>query len=197
MSMRQIDATGKACPIPVIEAKKALSEAVTSGVMIIVDNIIAVQNLEKMAGGFGYGFSYKEEAGTFKAIIQKDAGTEVPLYDPPPPGRKLVVVLTSDALGDGSGELGRILMKAFIYSLTELDAVPSAVIFMNRGAYLTAEGSNATDDLKILEGKGTEVLTCGTCSDYYGFSGSPAVGSTIDMFGITERMALADAIINF
>lgn len=194
--MKSIDATGKACPIPVIEAKKALAKPDSTGVIIKVDNIIAVQNLEKMAKGNGYEFSFKGEAGIFIAAIQKDPAQADTILNPPPPGGNLVVAIANDTLGNGELELGKILMKAFIYSLTELDNAPAAVIFMNRGAYLTAAGSNVVDDLKTLEGKGTEVLTCGTCTNYYGLSGGPAAGSIIDMFGITERMAAADSVIN-
>ena len=52
----RLDERGKQCPLPVIEAKKAL-EASAPGekVEVVVDNEIAVQNLEKMAGQMGYG----------------------------------------------------------------------------------------------------------------------------------------------
>jgi len=56
--MKTIDVLGKSCPIPVIEAKKVLAEQETDGVIVKVDNITAVQNLERMAGGYGYTFSY-------------------------------------------------------------------------------------------------------------------------------------------
>ena len=47
----RLDERGKQCPLPVIEAKKAL-EASAPGekVEVVVDNEIAVQNLSKMAG---------------------------------------------------------------------------------------------------------------------------------------------------
>ncbi len=48
--VKQIDARGKACPLPVIEAKRALEEAPGgSRIEVLVDNEIAVQNLCKMA----------------------------------------------------------------------------------------------------------------------------------------------------
>ena len=46
----KIDARGKQCPLPVIEAKNALKDAPEGEIMeILVDNEIAVQNLLKMA----------------------------------------------------------------------------------------------------------------------------------------------------
>ena len=49
--MIQLDERGKQCPLPVIEAKKALENCPAGeSVRVIVDNEIAVQNLLKMAG---------------------------------------------------------------------------------------------------------------------------------------------------
>ena len=198
MSVKQIDATGKACPIPVIEAKKALAGDDATGASVRVDNIIAVQNLEKMASGYGYGFSYSEgEGGIFTAMISKGPGAA---GQPAPferaPGKKPVVLISSDTLGNGEQELGKILMKGFIYSLTELAETPSAVIFINRGAFLTAAGANTVPDITVLAEKGAEVLTCGTCSKYYGLAESLACGQITDMFGIVERLAAAGSVIS-
>jgi len=192
-----IDAVGKPCPIPVIEAKKALSAPGTGGIMVKVDNLIAVQNLEKMATGLGYRFAYAEGgAGLFEVSIQKgDAHDIAPVAKPARVGG-LVVLIGGDELGRGAEELGRTLMKGFIYSLKELEETPSAVIFINRGAYLTAEGSNAIADIKALAESGTEVLTCGTCANYYGLTDNIVVGSVTNMFGIVEKLAAAETVIS-
>ena len=196
--MKIIDAAGKPCPIPVVEAKKTLSVPGTAAVLVRVDNLTAVQNLEKMASGLGYKFAYSEgDNGLFEALIEKD-GAVPATEDVPEPasGGNLVVLIGSDELGRGAPELGRTLIKGFIYSLSELEEAPSAVIFINRGAYLTAAGSNATDDLCALAKKGTNVLTCGTCVDYYGLGKNPAAGSITDMLGIVEKLAGAERIIS-
>ena len=52
--MVKVDARGDACPLPVVKAKKALSELNGTGeVEVLVDNEIAVQNLMKLGGYFG------------------------------------------------------------------------------------------------------------------------------------------------
>nr|WP_239644536.1 sulfurtransferase TusA family protein [Enterococcus crotali] len=53
--MKKISALGKPCPIPVIEAKKAIRELTEVGgtVEIIVDNEVSVNNVQKMAVGLG------------------------------------------------------------------------------------------------------------------------------------------------
>ena len=99
-------------------------------------------------------------------------------------------------MGEGAEELGKILIKGFIYSLTELSTPPKFLIFLNSGAYLTSDGANTIEDLEKLEKMGTEILTCGTCINYYGLKDKPAVGTITNMYGITERMASAGNVIN-
>lgn len=203
--MRTIDVLGKPCPIPVIEAKKSLAEPGEDGVLVKVDNIVAVQNLEKMANGYGYGFSYMENSKeSFHVMITKDG--KKPHEVKPEMAKSgstiktglkgLTVVVSRDTMGEGAEELGKILIKGFLYSLTEIPAPPKHVIFLNSGARLTSEGSNTIEDLEKLEQKGVEILTCGTCVNYYGIQDKLAVGSITDMYGITERMASAENIIN-
>ena len=204
--METIDVLGKPCPIPVIEAKKALSGQDVDSVLVKVDNIVAVQNLEKMAKGYGYGFSYSEKAlDSFEIVIRKDGKdpSEMQRSDSAPESRQNVpaanglgVVVSKDTMGDGAEELGKILIKGFLYSLTELPAPPEFVIFLNSGAHLTSEGANTIEDIKNLEQQGVEVLTCGTCVNYYGLQGKLAAGAITDMYGITERMASVGNVIN-
>jgi len=98
-------------------------------------------------------------------------------------------------MGGGAEELGKILIKGFLYALSELPEAPGSVIFFNSGARLTSGGANTVEDLKKLEAKGTEILTCGTCVDYYGLP-APAVGGTADMYAIAGKMANAAKVVN-
>ena len=43
--------------------------------------------------------------------------------------------------------------------------------------------------------KGVEILTCGTCLDYYGMKDKLAVGAVTNMYAIVESMATAGKII--
>ena len=63
------------------------------------------------------------------------------------------------------------------------------------GARLTIEGSDYLADLKSLEAQGVEIMTCGTCLDYYGLKEKLAVGSVTNMYSIVETMAKAGKII--
>lgn len=196
--MKIIDALGKPCPIPVIETKKALAEQDVSSVLVKVDNIVAVQNLEKMATGNGYGFSYKEEGrDLFDIFISKDGkATPDTIARIGSNLGGIGVVISRDTMGKGAEELGKILIKGFIYSLTELPAKPEFVVFLNSGVRLTSEGSNTINDLKKLAQKGTQIFSCGTCVNYYGLQDKLAVGEITDMYNITEKMSAALKVVN-
>ena len=204
--METLDMRGKPCPIPVVNAKNALAEQGTQGVALIVDNFVAVQNLEKMAKGSGLGFSYVEDSESqYTVTIVKDASQlpgEIEAKAEAPVtatggrgGRGPVVLVTSDSMGRGSEELGRLLIKGFIFSLTQLDQLPEAVIFLNGGARLTTEGAATVNDLKTLLGQGVEIYTCGTCANYYKLTDALAVGSITDMMNITNKLAKASSVI--
>ena len=204
--MKKIDVSGKPCPVPVIETRKALAEKDNDGVSVKVDNITAVQNLEKMANSYGYAFSYIENSkDSYEVMINKDgksspepgtAGGESGIFQGGAQSNGTAVVLSRNTMGEGAEELGKILIKGFIYSLTELSTPPKYLIFLNSGAYLTSDGANTIEDLEKLEKMGTEILTCGTCINYYGLKSEPAVGAVTNMYGITERMASAGKVIN-
>ena len=206
--MKTIDVLGKPCPIPVIEAKKALAQHDVDSVLVNVDNITAAANLEKMAKGYGYGYSMTEKAkDIFEIMISKNGKSppeqqskaDEPKDQAPQNGSMqagMVVVIGRDTMGEGAEELGKILIKGFIYSLTALSEPPASVLFLNSGARLTSEGANTVEDIKRLEQQGTEILTCGTCVNYYGLQDSLAVGAITDMYGITEKMASAGTVIN-
>ena len=98
-------------------------------------------------------------------------------------------------MGDGSEELGRILIKGFVYALTQLEELPEAVICYNGGAKLSCDGSLALEDLKTLEAEGVEILTCGTCLDYYKLKETLAVGGVTNMYVIAEKLSAAGKVI--
>jgi selenium metabolism protein YedF len=195
---------GQPCPIPVINAKKALAEPGADGVTVLVDNAVAVQNLEKMAAGSGYGFSWKEEgAGRYIVTIVRgkpeggataEETAQAPAAAPVTGG--LVVLIGADHLGEGSDELGKMLIKGFIFSFTQLAQPPEAMIFLNGGARLTTSGASTVPDLTALRGMGVSILTCGTCANYYGITDSLAVGAITDMMDIVNRISRAGRLIS-
>mgnify|MGYP000677608044 FL=1 len=207
MKKIKVDAMGDQCPIPVIKTKKALKEITeTTLVEVHVDNEIAVQNLSKMAKqkNLEYKCEKLEEQHYIIKINAEAEGVSIQQKAPAEndkeicyPDRKsnTVVVLSSNQMGNGSEELGQILMKGFIFALTELDELPSTVLLYNSGVKLSTEGSNSIEDLKTLQAQGVEILSCGTCLNYYNLTEKLQVGDVTNMYFILEKMAQADKII--
>lgn len=191
--MITVNAMGENCPIPVIKTKKAIQAlAGPETIEVLVDNEIAVQNVTKMAESEGGEVSSEQISGGEYKITVKMEGA---------PGEEkqeagsMVIAVSSDRMGAGNDELGKVLIKGFIYAVTQLDVLPKAMLFYNGGATLTAEGSDSLEDLKLLESQGVEIMTCGTCLDYYGLKEKLAVGTVTNMYSIVETMAGASKVI--
>ena len=202
--MIQVNAMGDTCPIPVVKTKNAIKEMGGSGtVEVLVDNEIAVQNLTKMANQKGYQISSKKlEEHKYQALITVGEGAaeeveadEATYCVPDGRAKKTVVVIDSNLMGRGNDELGKVLMKGFIYAITQQDVLPGKMVFYNGGATLTCEGSDSLEDLQSLEAQGVEIVTCGTCLNYYEMSDKLKVGSVTNMYDICETMVTADLIV--
>ena len=142
--MIKVNAMGDACPIPVVKTKNAICELQGGGtVETLVDNEIAVQNLTKMANQKGYGVhSEKISDNEFKVTMTVNAEAAQAAADsaiatveeencPVTPARKknIVVVISSNQMGSGQEELGKSLLKGFIYALSQQDTLPSTILF--------------------------------------------------------------------
>ena len=46
-----------------------------------------------------------------------------------------------------------------------------------------------------MEAQGVEILTCGTCLNFYGLSEKLAVGSVTNMYSIVEKLSGASSVI--
>ena len=204
---KTVDARGMDCPLPVVNAKKAAEEMHTGDVLtVLVDNEIAVQNLQKFANHKGYhvtGEMLAENEYAVKMQIvsgemqhAQEAEEEEEISCTPDTKKKgMVVVLSANVMGTGEEKLGKALMKAFVFALTRQDVLPETIVCYNTGAYLTCEGADTLEDLKSLEAEGVNIITCGTCLDFYGIKDTLAVGSVTNMYEIVETMENAGKLI--
>ena len=198
-----IDCKGMACPLPVVNAKKAAEELGSGDVLtVLVDNEIAVQNLTRFAEHKGFGVSAEKKGEKEYAVIMRISGAvaetvqEEEVTCAMDTRRKgMLVVLSANVMGSGDSKLGTSLMKAFVFALTKQDQLPDTILCYNTGAYLTCEGADTLEDLKLLESEGVTILTCGTCLDFYGLKEKLAVGSVTNMYDIVMRMENAAQII--
>ncbi len=201
---KRVDAMGMTCPKPVILAKKEMDKSQAGDVVFVqVDNEVATENLRKLANSqeADYEMTKLGDKHYEVKITVKKAGTSQEEKEPEyiscvPQGQKnTVVVISSDKMGEGDPELGQILIKGFIYSLTQLEKLPDTVLFYNKGAFLTCEDSPVLEDLRTLEKEGTKICTCGTCLDFYKMKEKLAVGNIVNMYVIVETQSKADLII--
>lgn len=190
--MKEIDARGLVCPQPVILAKKALEDIAEGEIVAIVDNITARENVSRLAANLNYEYEVLEEKGCHYIKIRKVAVSEKSEEKED----SIVIVITSDKLGQGAEELGKVLMKSYTYALMETKPLPKAVVFLNSGVKLTAEGSEVLESIKKLEGAGVEIISCGTCLDYYQLKEKLQVGIAGNMYSIIEKMNTSGKVIN-
>jgi selenium metabolism protein YedF len=101
---------------------------------------------------------------------------------------ELLLVIDSSGLGDGEPDLGEKLMKAFLNTLLESGDLPAKIICMNSGVFLATEGSPVLDTMRRYQEQGTEILSCGTCLDYYGRSDKLEVGRPTNMRDTVEAL---------
>lgn len=212
MSKVVVNAVGDQCPIPVIKTMKVLKELKEPGVVEVqVDNEVAVKNLTRLAGSKGISASSekKEEKlytvtltvteavlGTLTFPGEGDAEEEEQMISCTPAAQgNTVVAIGSDCMGNGDDELGRTLMKGFLYAISQLETLPKTILFYNGGVKLAVRGAVSVEDLKSMEAQGVEILACGTCLNYYGLTEELAVGSVTNMYTIVEKLSEAGKVI--
>lgn len=274
-----LDMRGKACPEPVIEAKKAMDADGTTYVKVLVDNDVSRDNVVKLGEYRGYENHVLEQEGNYIVVLipptvvteelatasaldiqtSNDlddldledifenefaaplgkvitnttiAGGDAPFYmtngtgslersiaayekmkaekaamgapitqemespevkmpTPVMPAQGVedkVLLLTKDYLGEGSEELGRNLMKSFLYVLTEADVKPKAIYCINSAVNMLVEGSEHIENFKALESAGVTIGGCGICLDFYEVKDKVQVGTVTNLYAITESM---------
>ena len=203
--MIKIDAMGKACPKPLIETKNAIKALTSPDIIeVMVDNSMAVENIKGFANDNGFEFNSEKIADKqFKITINvKELKNDVVANENASccscqgtGAKNIVVAIGSDKMGDGDEKLGKNLMKAFIFSLTQAVDKPKTVLFFNSGANLTCEGSLSLEDLNNLQELDVNILTCGTCLDYYGLKDKLRVGKVTNMYDIVSTMENASLVI--
>ncbi len=194
MKDKIIDCTGLNCPIPVINTKKALSYIQEGTIEVIVDNEIAKANIEKLANNQNMKYDVINSEGKFIIKITKELSEEQrkSIKD----NEKFTIVIGSDVMGQGSEELGRILIKGYIFALSESEVKPTDIVMLNGGVQLAVEGSNVIESLKKLENQGTKIQVCGTCLEYFKVKNKLKIGEISNMYNIVETMNSSDKIIN-
>lgn len=197
--MYRIDAKGKACPLPVVLAKKAL-DAGERDVMVLVDNAVAVENLRRLAAANGCAVRAEEQEGGFAVFLTGGDAAACACTAcetvPAPANESLALFVGREGIGSGNAALGRNLMRMFFLTLAEGDTVPASILFMNGGVQLPVEDEQIIESLAALAARGAEILVCGTCLNAYGMTERLRIGTISNMYEIQGRLLRAGRVIS-
>ena len=194
--MVELDGFGKPCPMPLVMCKKEIDAGNTS-IAIRVDNDTAVKNITRLAKKKGLGFTVADIEGGFLIQMGGELSSEESQAPAAAPAACSIqggacgysVFIGKDHVGDGDPELGCNLMKMAIFTLNQAEVPPMNLLFMNEGVkLLCGDEAQIIDSVKEMMDKGTDVLVCGTCLNFYGVAEQLKVGEVSNMYDILERM---------
>jgi len=192
--LRTLDARGQACPQPVILTRKALADGV--GLLeVLVDDASSRENVARFASYAHCVVERIEEEGPVSRILIRPmaVGPDQPgrVFARPEPAapafpaaKAETVLIAAAGIGGGDEHLAALLMRAFLYTLTEGETLPVRIILMNGGVRLAVEGSESLINLRRLAERGVEILACGTCLEFYQLKDALAVGRVSNMYEI-------------
>lgn len=193
--MITIDCRGQACPAPVIATKRAL-EASPSGVCVLLDDGAPRENVTRFAQTRGLTVTEAPDGTGWSLQITGKAGlAAAPQMTPAQVSGERLLLITSDRLGEGADELGRLLMRNFLHTLLETAERPDRILFLNSGVLLTVQGAETIEALSALEALGVELFSCGVCLDFFKKKDQLAVGKTTNMFSTAEQLLAAASVI--
>jgi len=203
MPEKFVDARGLECPQPVVLTRNAMMQPGIDEVHVFVSSDIQAENIQRMARTEGWNTASHKQGNEIEVIATRSGapaeaqaapatrcasrnGSDAPV---------VAVFVSSDLFGSGDDELGRILMRAFIKTIKDLEPLPSKVIFANAGVRLTTEGSSLLEDLQHLESSGIQIISCGTCLDYFHLIDKLKVGVASNMYEIAQSLVDADRVV--
>jgi selenium metabolism protein YedF len=202
--VRTVDTKGQPCPAPIIATKKALREAKDGEtIVVLTDSRTSLNNLTRFLKDNKAQFSIEESNGVWTLTITgkyestgiTDAEAYCAVDIPHFSKSNLVIAFTSDKMGEGNDELGRLLMANFVKAIKDLDELPSKMVFYNKGVELGKDDSPVIEHLRELERMGVELFLCATCAKFYSLEEKIHIGQLSNMFEIVQIMASAGNVI--
>ncbi len=199
--MKIVNATGLACPQPVVLTKQAIEQH--EQVKVIVDNETALENVKRLGTKMGCNIESQAKAGgVFEIMLSRKPGApaasaefSVSCTPSASASGPFVIVLAEDKMGRGSDELGSVLIRAFMHTIAGQAQKPDVLIFYNTGVKLVLQDAETLEDLKELAAAGVEILVCGTCLNYFEVKDKLGVGVVSNMYDIVETMSRAGRLL--
>jgi len=192
--METLDCRGQQCPQPVVQTRKQLLAQPASLLKVLVDDDVSRDNVTRLAKSLGYTADVNQSDTTFEISLTPGKAPQKAVASAAKPG-PTVIFIASDEMGHGDAKLGQILMKNFIFTLTESDTTPDAVYFVNNGVKLTVGGSDVIEPLAELANRGVDIASCGLCLEFFNLKETLAVGRISNMLELVNALTGAGNII--
>jgi len=190
--------------MPLIQTKKALKEiSKDEALKIIIDDKESKTNVMRFLKDNEVEAVLKEKDGIFEIIANKSED-DIELNDaeayceisPEEVKNDYVMVFGKNYIGEGSEELGKVLMGGFLEAILYQDDRPSKITFFNSGVLLVLKDSPYIDTFKGLAEMGIELLVCGTCLKHFNKVDELGVGKVSNAYDILTAITTASKSIN-
>lgn len=201
-----LDCQGMLCPQPVLATRDALAGLADGVLEVVVDNEASRSNVERFVLSQGCAVTNMAQGNLFRLVITKASGATprpgAPAAEsyvcpaPAPATNGLIYVIPSDTMGHGEDNLGRVLLRAFIKTIKEVQPQPATIFFYNTGVKVTATDSDLIPPLKTLAAQGVAILSCGTCLDFFNLKDNLLVGKVTNMYEIVAAMTTATKVVS-
>ncbi len=192
--METLDCRGQQCPQPVVQARRFMLDEPQAIFQVLVNDATSRDNVCRLADSQGYAAEVTKKDDEF--LIELTPGqTQAVSADSAPAAGPNVILIGSDQMGCGDVKLGQILMKSFIFTLTEGDVIPDVILFVNTGIKLTVGGSDVLEPLEQLVEMGVEIASCGLCLEYFDLKDALAIGRISNMLETVNTLERAGRII--
>ncbi|MCL5126356.1 MAG: sulfurtransferase-like selenium metabolism protein YedF [Deltaproteobacteria bacterium] len=202
-----LDARGLNCPEPVIQTKRLFDQGNLNRFVVVVDNEVSKENVARFARNQGAVVELsQDEALNWKLDIridkpgaqyeEKEPLIPCPIPDYRTSAQKTVVYIGTNIMGKGDDELGAKLMRGFLRTLIDVTPYPWRMLFINSGVKLTTVDQEAVEAIGILEERGVEILSCGTCLDTFGLADQLKLGKVTNMYEVVESLNTATKVIS-
>jgi tRNA 2-thiouridine synthesizing protein A len=195
---KTLDCRGKLCPTPLLETRRALESMDEGSLVVMVDALAAKENIVRAMLEAGNEALVEESEGQWTLTITKSLDQPLDVPEAAPTARATgptVLLLLDRGLGRSDPDLGRILMKVFLTTLSAVGPAPASLILMQGGVRLACSGSDCLEPLRALAEQGANILACGTCLDYFGLVNALQVGRISNMAEIVRLLGEAGKVI--
>ena len=107
-----------------------------------------------------------------------------------------VILITRYGMGEAPPELQIKLLNTYLTLLDQNNILPGVICFYTNGVKAVVEGSPFLDILSLIESKGTRLILCKTCLDYFGLTEKVKVGIVGGMTDIIEAQGRGNKVIS-